>query len=88
MTSTIINVHVYIISDFPITYRNASVLCQSECACLYKPVNKVVFFVKMMKITTQKGEHSSKYTESSLKQKERITVNKLYHMIKQETLIS
>ena len=30
----------------PITYRNASVLCQSECACLHKTVNMVVFFVK------------------------------------------
>ena len=29
-----------------ITYRNASVLCQSECACLHKTVNTVVFFVK------------------------------------------
>ena len=38
--------HGYIILDFPITYRNASVLCQSECACLHKTVNMVVFFVK------------------------------------------
>jgi len=35
----------YIILDFPITYRNASVLCQTECACLHKTVNMVVFFV-------------------------------------------
>ena len=33
-------------TDFPITYRNAAVLCQSECACLHKIVNMVVFFVK------------------------------------------
>ena len=26
-------------------------------------VNTVVFFVRMMKIPTQKGEHSSKFTE-------------------------
>ena len=56
--------HVNIILDFPITYRTDSVLCQSECACLHKTVNMVVFFV--MKIPTQKGEHSCKCTELSL----------------------
>ena len=30
---------------FSITYRNASVLCQSDCSCLYNTVNMVVFFV-------------------------------------------
>ena len=48
-----------------VTYRNASVLCQSECACLHQTVNTVVFFVK-------KGEHSCKCTELSLLWKERI----------------
>ena len=38
--------HIYILLDFPITYRNDSVLCQTECACLHKTVNMVVFFVK------------------------------------------
>ena len=38
--------HVNIKLDFPITYRNASVLCQSECACLQKTVNMLVLFVK------------------------------------------
>ena len=42
----IIYIHIYIILDFPILYGNASVLCQSACACLYKTVNMVVFFVK------------------------------------------
>jgi len=46
MLSTIKYVHVYMILDFPITYRNASVICQSECTCLHKTVNMVVFFVK------------------------------------------
>ena len=46
MLRTIIYIHVYIILDFPITYRNAPVLCQSECACLLKTVNMVVFLVK------------------------------------------
>jgi len=41
-----IYVHVNIILDFPITYKNASVLCQSECACLHQTVNRVVFFTK------------------------------------------
>ena len=59
MLRTIIYFHVYIMYDFPITYRNASVVCQSECACLHKTVNMVVFFVKSNEnIPTQKGEHS------------------------------
>ena len=37
------------------TYRNASVLCQSECACLHKTVNMVVFFVKNNENTYPKG---------------------------------
>ena len=52
---TIIYFHVYIILDFPITYRNASVLCQSECARLHKTVNMVVFFVKSNENTYPKG---------------------------------
>ena len=52
---TIIYFYVYIILDFPITYRNASVLCQSECSCLYKTVNVVVFFVKSNENTYPKG---------------------------------
>ena len=52
MPRTIIYVHVYIILDFPITYRNVAILCQSECACLNKTVNMVVFFLKMLKIPT------------------------------------
>ena len=55
-----------IILDFPITYRNASVFCQSECACLHKTVNMVVFFVKSNENTYPKGEHSYHYTELSL----------------------
>ena len=43
------------ILDFPITYRNASVLCQSECTCLHKTVNMVVFFVKSNENTYPKG---------------------------------
>jgi len=58
------------ILDFPITYRNASVLCQSDCACLHQTVNIVVFFTeKTMAISTQKAEHSCKCTELSLKRK-------------------
>jgi len=40
---------------FLITYRNDSVLCQSECACLHKTVNMVVFFVKSDENTYTKG---------------------------------
>ena len=42
--------------DFPMTYRNASVLCQSECACLHKTVNMVVFLVKSNENTYRKGK--------------------------------
>ena len=31
MSKTIIYVYAYIILVFPITYRNVSVLCQSDC---------------------------------------------------------
>jgi len=55
MLRTIIYFHVYIILDFPVTYRNASVLCQSEWACLNKTVNMVVFFVKCNENTYPKG---------------------------------
>jgi len=55
MARTIIYVHVHIIIDFPVTYRNASVLCQSECTCLHKTVNMVVFFIKSNENTYPKG---------------------------------
>ena len=55
MSRTIIFFYVYIILDFPITYRNASVLCQSECTCLHKTVNMVVFFVISNKNAYPKG---------------------------------
>jgi len=48
MSTIIIYFHV-------ITYRNASVLGQSECACLHKTVNMVVFFVKSNANTYPKG---------------------------------
>ena len=43
------------ILDFPITYRNASVLCQSQSACLHKTLNMVDFFVKSNENTYPKG---------------------------------
>jgi len=55
MLRTIIYFYGYMILDFPITYRNASVLCQSECACLHKTLNMVVFFVKSNENTYPKG---------------------------------
>jgi len=54
MSMTIIYFHV-ILLDFPITYRNASVLCQSECTCLHQTVNMVVFFLKNNENTYPKG---------------------------------
>jgi len=55
MLRTIIYFHVYTILDFPITFRNDSVLCQSECTCLYYTVNMVVYFVKSNENTYPKG---------------------------------
>ena len=71
MSRTIIYVHVNIILDFPITYLNASVLSQTECACLYQTVTMAVFFfLNKRKELPKKGEHSCKCTELSLKRKE------------------
>ena len=50
MSRTIIYAHVNIILDFPRTYRNASVFCQSECACQHKTVNMADLFSKIMKV--------------------------------------
>ena len=55
MLRTQIYFHVCIILDFPITFINTSVLCQSECTCLHKTVNIVVFFVKSNGNTYPKG---------------------------------
>ena len=51
----IIYFHVYITLDFPITYRTASVLSESECTCLHQTVNMVVFFVKSNENIYPKG---------------------------------
>ena len=66
MLRTIIYFHAYIILDFPITYRNASLLCQSECTCLHKTVN-ILDLLKVMKIPTQKVES----TLANVKEKSR-----------------
>ena len=50
-----IYIHLYIILDFPITYENASVICQPDCACLHKTVNMEIFYVKSNEITYPKG---------------------------------
>ena len=56
MSRTIKHFHVYIILDFCIKFRNASVLCQSEYTCLHKAVNMEVFFVKSKENTYSKGK--------------------------------
>ena len=53
MLRTITYFHVYILLDFSIKYKNASVLCQLECA--WKTVNMVVFFGKSNENTYPKG---------------------------------
>ena len=60
MLRAIIYFHVNIILNVPIKYRNASVFCQSECACVHKTVNMVGFFVKSKDNTYPKRE--STYT--------------------------
>ena len=50
--------------DFPIIYRNVSVICQSKCACLHKTVNMVVFFVKSNEIHTQKRKSTHANVQS------------------------
>ena len=68
MSRTIIYVHVKIILDVPIPFKNASVLSQIECPWLHTTINNmVVFLLKIKKIPTQKGEHFCKCTELSLK---------------------
>ena len=42
MLRTIIYIHFNMRLDFPITFKNASVLFQSECALLHQTVNMVV----------------------------------------------
>ena len=61
---TIIHVHVNIILDFPITYRNASMLCQSECACLHQTVNMVDLVVNTNENTYPKRESTHANTQS------------------------
>jgi len=55
MSERIIYVNVNVLLDFPITHKNASVLCQSECTCLHKPVNMAAFFTKSNENTYSKG---------------------------------
>ena len=64
MSRIIIYFHVYIILVFSITYRNAPVLCQSECACLDKTVNMVVFFVKSNENTYTKRDSTHANVQS------------------------
>ena len=55
MSRTIIYAHVNLILDVPITYKNASVLCQSESACLHQTVYIVVFWTKYNENIYPKG---------------------------------
>jgi len=70
MLRTIMYFHVYIILDFPITYRNVSELCQSECACLHKSVIMVVFCVKINENTYPKGRALMQMYRVVIKRKE------------------
>ena len=50
----------YVRHSYNISYINASVLCQSECACLHTAIYMAFYFVQK---PTQKEEHSCKCTE-------------------------
>ena len=58
------NVHVYILLDFPITYINTTVLCQSEYACLHKTVIILVFLFKNGDISRANVQRELRWTES------------------------
>ena len=76
----IIDFNVYIILDFPITYKNASVLFQSECTCLHKTVNMLGFFVKSNENTYPKGRAVTHANVQSClyKEKREFGKNKLF----------
>ena len=78
--------HVYIILDIPITYRNASVLCQSECACLQKTVNMVVFFTKTIANTYPKGRALMQMYRVVPEMKRRIWIKKQMELLCTEGL--
>ena len=72
MSRTIIYGHVYIILvlGFPITYTDASVLLPIRMHMSTSNSKHGCFLNKQkMKIPTQKGKHSCKFTELSLKRK-------------------
>jgi len=64
---------------FPITYKTASVLCQSECASLKQTVNMLFFILKIIKIPTSKEETLMQCTELLLIYKERICFNMTHY---------
>ena len=56
MSRTVLYVYVNIILDFPVTYTNDSVRCQSERGCLHKTVKILVFFTKNKENFYPKGK--------------------------------
>jgi len=56
MLRTIIYFHVYIILDFPITYRMLRRFANQNAHAYIKQLKKFSL-LKVMKIPTQKGEH-------------------------------
>jgi len=55
MSRTIIYVDVNLILDFPIEYKNDSVLCHSECTYLHQTIKHGSFLFKNNKNTYPKG---------------------------------
>ena len=55
MSRTTIYVHVNIVLYFPISYIYICFIDLSECACLHKTVNIVVFYVNCNENTNPKG---------------------------------
>jgi len=57
MLRTIIYFHVYIILDFPITYRMLRRFANQNAHAYIKQLTWQFSLLKVMKIPTQKGEH-------------------------------
>jgi len=52
-------VNVNIILDFPLTYKTASMIFQSECACLHQTANMaVVFFYNKKYLPKRESTHA------------------------------
>ena len=69
------------VKNFPITFRNASVLHQSECTCLHKTVIIVVFFVKSNENNIPKRASTHANVQSCLSNEKRECDTYIMHIV-------